>query len=137
MRSTLLFWGESWNLKKSDIKALDLFKNKCARRFVSRSYMQPNLYVRAYGKLGLSIETVIQNRRLKWTRHVLRISEKSFSTAILEFQNSPSWRRQRGESNNRGEKLWRMMLKNTLDHATSPNRSGTKTGRKSASRCEH
>ena len=37
-------------------------------------------------------------------------------------------------ANNHAERLWWMILKNTLDHATSPNRNGTKIGRKSASR---
>ena len=48
MRSTLLYRSESWNLKKSDMKAIDLLENKSARRFVSRSYMQLNSYIRAF-----------------------------------------------------------------------------------------
>ena len=38
------------------------------------------------------------------------------------------------ESNNRGKKLWQLILENTLDQAISPNRCRTENGRKSASR---
>ena len=75
VRGTLPYGSESWNLKKSDIKALDVFENKCARRFVSRSYMQQNSYIHANGKLSLSIEIVIQ---------------KSFPRTTSEFQKGPS-----------------------------------------------
>ena len=126
--------SESWNLKKSDIKAKDLIENECARGFVSRSYTQPNSYFCAYCRLDLSVETVIQNRQIKWTGQVLRMSEKKFPRATLEFQKGPDADVHAEESNNRGEKLWRLILENTLDHATSPNRSGAKIGRKFASR---
>ena len=106
MPSNLLYGSESWILKKSDIKAMDVFENKCARRFVSRSYMQPNSHLRAYGKLGLSIETFIQNRRLKWTGHCCECQRKDSLEQPRNSKRAPHGDVHAEESNNRGEKLW-------------------------------
>jgi hypothetical protein len=114
VRSVLLYGSESWPVKQTDIQAINVFENKCARVFIDNGYQHTNIYIRERAKLGASIDPVIKERRLRWIGHVLRMELCEIPNAALEFVKGETWKRPAGGM----KTTWRkIMLKDIEKHA--------------------
>ena len=97
IRSVLLYGCETWPVKMADLKDLAVFEHKCWRRCLPfRPGARPsNAEVdrRFYHKTPLS--KTIQERRLRWCGHVLRMSPKRLprQTLVADGTKLPGWKR--------------------------------------------
>lgn len=98
VRSVLLYGCEAWQLKESDIHALSIFEHKCWRRCLNIRYSDriPNAEVRRRFIHERSLKSVINERRLRWLGHVLRMEDHRLPRLALFAEPERHWKRPRG-----------------------------------------
>nr|VZI47884.1 unnamed protein product [Spirometra erinaceieuropaei] len=99
VRSVLLYGCECWALRVADERKLEVFDHHCLRIILRVKYTDfaSNETVRARCDNIAMITQTIQEKRLKWFRHVLRRPPQELSFTALDPAPLPHWRRRRGD----------------------------------------
>ena len=95
VESVLLYGCESWPVKASDTQRLDSFNCRCLRNL---------------GAPTDTMSSTVQQRRLKWLGHTLRMEPNMIPNACLEFEKADNWKRPPGGVKN----SWRRLVKKEL-----------------------
>ncbi|BHF68121.1 hypothetical protein SprV_0301115100 [Sparganum proliferum] len=97
VRSVLLYGCECWALRVEDERKLEVFDHHCWRTIlrVKSTDFVSNETVRARCDIA-RITLTIQERRLRWFRHVRRRPPQELSVTALDPAPLPHWRRRRG-----------------------------------------
>ena len=95
---SVLFYGcETWAAKSEDHRRLSTFIYRCFRRILRIPPIAhvPNTEVANAMQWNIPIERVLQERRLRWCGHVLRMADHRLARQVLlaEHHQLPTWRR--------------------------------------------
>jgi hypothetical protein len=97
VRNVLLYGCETWPEKVADFARLEAFQMKCYRRILGINFRQrvPNVEVlrRVNRSAAPTIEAIIQQRRLRWFGHVLRMGPSRLPYRVLRYSVPGNWRR--------------------------------------------
>jgi hypothetical protein len=101
VRAVLLYGSETWSLRAEDLRRLQVFDNRCLRTIARVGWRQRirNELVRkrVFGFLaGTSIEECIQQNKLRWLGHVLRMPSHRLPKRALFSIPDSEWRKPRG-----------------------------------------
>ncbi|XP_078355676.1 uncharacterized protein LOC144640384 [Oculina patagonica] len=107
--STLLCGAESWKMTKTISHKLEVFQNRCLRRFLRIFW--PNTISNYELRRITRTETItqqVQRRRWRWIGHVLRMMPTDLPRVALRW--TPDGRRKRG----RPKETWRRTVEREM-----------------------
>lgn len=109
VKSVLLYGSECWRVVSTEMAKISSFHNSCLRRickvFWPNKITNEDLYKRTNCK---NIEKEIQQRRLKWLGHVLRMDKNRYPKKCLKWH--PPGKRSKG----RPKATWRRSIESEL-----------------------
>ncbi|BHF73316.1 hypothetical protein SprV_0401639700 [Sparganum proliferum] len=120
VRSVLLYGCECWALRVKDERKLEVLDSHCLRIILRVKYIDfvSKETVRTRCNNTARISQAIQERRLRWSGHVLRRPFQELSTTALDPAPLPHWGRRRGgqhkirlDSSRHGDGSWTFGLR--------------------------
>ena len=127
VRNVLMYGCETWPLRVSDERRLEVFDNDCLRRIlrVRRADHVPVATLRRQCKVQ-SISAEILKRRLRWFGHVARRPPDELIKRCMVAESPAQWRRRTG-----GQfRTWFSTVKKDLALVSGPATHGLRTWRK-------
>ena len=102
VRPTLIYGCETWPIRAEDLHRLQVFDHRCLRTIghicwkqkITNEGVRQRIF-RSTDK-AKSLADIIQQARLRWLGHVLRMDEKRLTQKMMFATRGSSWKKSRG-----------------------------------------